>query len=209
MKKQLISIICAAVSIFSMVLSAQAAEIMYVANVENSVYLRTEPASDEYYTTVPLGAAVDSVGWQQGWDSEGYNEVIYNGQTGWIKTQYLSYVDPSSAQLSSSYLGTWYEGYSWEDPYNRIIQLDLKRVDGKIYAEFTRTRGKGIQYWLEPLTFTSGSSAYAYGSTWFTPYNFYADVKYNFEFYSDHIYVWFDRLDEPDGSADSHIEFYR
>ena len=99
------------------------------------------------------------------------------------------------------YLGTWY------DTQNSIIEMQLSHVTDKIYAGFSRTRGKGIEYELEPLTFTSGSAAYAYGSMSFTPYNFYAKVRYEFEFYPDHIYVVMNRLD--DASCTAYYEFTR
>lgn len=68
------------------IVSASAAETRYITNVQNSVYLRISPASDSYYCTIPLGASVQSVGWARGYDGEGYNQVIYNGYKGWVKT---------------------------------------------------------------------------------------------------------------------------
>ena len=76
--------------------TVSAGETMYVVNVADSVYLRNAPASSDYYTTVPLGAAVESVGWQRGWDGDGYNQVYYQGMSGWIKSIYLGYTSGGS-----------------------------------------------------------------------------------------------------------------
>ncbi len=78
-----------------------AKEIMYVANVDNAVYLRTAPASDNYIITIPLGAEVESIGWQRGSDGEGYNQVVHQGMRGWIKTRYLSYSAPGYYRVSA------------------------------------------------------------------------------------------------------------
>ena len=66
------------------------AQTMYIANVKDSVYLRKAPASDAYYKTIPVGTAVNSIGWKRGSDGVGYNQVEYKGQRGWVKTEYLS-----------------------------------------------------------------------------------------------------------------------
>ena len=78
-------------------LSANAAELRFIANVQDSVYLRIAPASDSYYCTIPLGTVVESVGWARGWDGEGYNQIVYNGYKGWVKTCYTSRYAPRPA----------------------------------------------------------------------------------------------------------------
>ena len=62
-------------------------DIMYVVNCNEWVSLRSYPSvSAPRLDTVPLGAQVESIGWQNG-----FNQVIYNGQVGWVLTSYLSY----------------------------------------------------------------------------------------------------------------------
>ena len=68
-----------------------ASEYLYVSGAETgAVYLRTAPASSNYYMTLNNGTLVESIGWARGWDGEGYNQVRINGVTGWITTKYLS-----------------------------------------------------------------------------------------------------------------------
>ena len=60
---------------------------MFVVNCQEWVSLRSAPSISAYaITTVPLGARVESIGWENG-----FNQVVYNGMTGWILTSYLSY----------------------------------------------------------------------------------------------------------------------
>lgn len=88
MKKKIISALCASIMIC---MSAPVlAEDMYVMH-DDFVYLRTGPASNEYYITAPKGALVDSIGWEHGSDGYDYNEIIYKGVTGWVRTEHLSY----------------------------------------------------------------------------------------------------------------------
>ncbi len=68
---------------------------MYVANVENSIYLRSEPEenSSNIITTIPLGAQVV-------WISDEtpvFSKVSYGGNTGYVKRDYLSSTPPNTS----------------------------------------------------------------------------------------------------------------
>ena len=60
---------------------------MYIANVENSVYFRSEPkeADSNIMTTIPVGTAVSFL------QNEGatFAKIKYNGQTGYVKSDVL------------------------------------------------------------------------------------------------------------------------
>ena len=96
LKKLSVMIVTVLAASLLLTATVSAGETMYVVNVADSVYLRNAPASSDYYTTVPLGAAVESVGWQRGWDGDGYNQVYYQGMSGWIKSIYLGYTSGGS-----------------------------------------------------------------------------------------------------------------
>ena len=57
-----------------------------IVNCDEWVSLRSYPStSAPRITTIPLGAWVESIGWENG-----FNQVIYDGQVGWVLTQYIS-----------------------------------------------------------------------------------------------------------------------
>ncbi|MBQ3021779.1 MAG: SH3 domain-containing protein [Clostridia bacterium] len=60
---------------------------MYVANVKNSVYLRSEPIENEsnIITTIPVGSTVRYLG--NG--GNGFYKISYGGYTGYSKSAYL------------------------------------------------------------------------------------------------------------------------
>lgn len=65
---------------------------MYVVNVENSIYLRSDPSENDknIITTVPLGSAV---GYIESIDSV-FARINYGGTIGYAKLQYLSDTQP-------------------------------------------------------------------------------------------------------------------
>lgn len=65
---------------------------MYIANVPNSVYLRSSPKEDpnNIITTIPLGTAVEYIGYA----NSTFTEIYWNGYYGYVKTKYLSYYKP-------------------------------------------------------------------------------------------------------------------
>ncbi len=73
---------------------------MYVANVDYSIYFRSEPAenSSNIICEIPLGTMV---GFVENTDSV-FAKIIYNGRVGYVKREYLSYSKPSSSRSSSS-----------------------------------------------------------------------------------------------------------
>lgn len=182
--KKLILMLLAAVAVMCIPAVSMAAETMYVCDVEYAVYLRTAPASDESYGEIPVGARVESVGWQQGRDGEGYNEVIYNGTRGWVKTQYLSYTGYDN--VSSRYFGTWTGDMGDE--------LRIYRSGNAVKADYGNARL--YSYVLSDLSFINGSTAVSYGYSYARDYSYSPPVtvysepmRIVFEFYSDHVYA--------------------
>lgn len=123
---------------------ASYADTMYVANCNVSVSLRTYPSVNaEALTQVPLGAVVDSIGWENG-----FNQVIYDGLVGWILTDYLevlsgdkdwddhgdmmkvtncqqwvtlrSYPSINASALTVVPLGEWIRSIGWENGFNQV-----------------------------------------------------------------------------------------
>lgn len=76
---------------------------MYVANVKNSIYLRSEPKEEQsnILFTIPLGEQVGYIETANG----AFSKISYNGTIGYAKTCYLSDSAPYSAQTyGSSYM---------------------------------------------------------------------------------------------------------
>ena len=73
---------------------------VYVANVKNSIYLRSEPVENDsnILCEIPLGT---SVGFIENADSV-FAKINYNGQIGYAKRQYLSHSRPSTSSSSST-----------------------------------------------------------------------------------------------------------
>lgn len=71
---------------------------MYVANVQNSIYLRSMPAENSTnITTIPLGTAVGFIA-----DcGNGFYKISYNGSYGYAKAMYLSSSRPHTASRQS------------------------------------------------------------------------------------------------------------
>ena len=67
---------------------------MYVANVNNSIYLRSKPYEDSgnIITTIPVGTAVL---WLSNVDTV-FSEISYNGMSGYVKRDYLSATKPQT-----------------------------------------------------------------------------------------------------------------
>ena len=102
MLKKYIAAILSVITIISIIaVPVCASETMYVCNVKDSVYLRKSPGSGSYYTTIPVGTAVLSIGWQKGSDGIGYNQVVYNGQKGWVKSEYIKKSSSSNVVTSA------------------------------------------------------------------------------------------------------------
>lgn len=73
---------------------------MYVANVKNSIYLRSKPAEDSsnIITTIPVGTAVL---WLENVDTV-FSKVEYNGTTGYVKRDYLSATKPQAQTYNNT-----------------------------------------------------------------------------------------------------------
>ena len=152
MKKKLLVCVLAALML---VPSASAfAEQMIVLNCNDWVSLRAQPStSAERLSTVPLGSPVESIGW-----SNGFNQVVYNGMTGWILTEYLGYGVPftktdnslqvtncnewvslrsypgtSAPAITTVPLGEWVESIGWENGFNQVVYYDMT---GWILSEY-------------------------------------------------------------------------
>ena len=76
---------------------------MYVANVANSIYLRSEPAENDsnIITTIPVGTGVT---WHKNTNSV-FSEITYSGITGYVKRDYLSAKKPQGNSVNSSNTG--------------------------------------------------------------------------------------------------------
>ena len=74
---------------------------MYVANVANSIYLRSTPYenSNNIITTIPLGAQVV---WYND-ETPVFSKISYGGMTGYVKRDYLSATKPSTNQGYTAY----------------------------------------------------------------------------------------------------------
>ena len=83
--KKIIALSAAIIVLLSMTITVNAAETMYVVNCNQCVSLREYPSTSAYkITDVPLYSTVTSIGWQNG-----FNQVIYNGNVGWILSDYI------------------------------------------------------------------------------------------------------------------------
>lgn len=71
----------------------------YVANCKEWITLRTSPStSASEITKIPLGQSMGYIGSA----SNGFDKVSYNGNTGYVLSQYVSFDKPSSSSSSSS-----------------------------------------------------------------------------------------------------------
>ncbi len=72
----------------------------YVANVKNSIYFRSAPSENDsnIICEIPLGTQVGFIETVDGV----FSKISYNGQTGYVKSQYLSSSRPSSSSSGGS-----------------------------------------------------------------------------------------------------------
>lgn len=104
---------------------------MYVANVKNSIYLRSEPKEEQsnILFTIPLGEQVGYIETANG----AFSKISYNGTIGYAKTCYLSDSAPYSAQTyGSSYMTVCNVKYAiylrsqpYENPNNIICEIPV------------------------------------------------------------------------------------
>lgn len=142
MKKKLL--VCALAALMLMPSVSAFAESMTVMNCTQWVSLRSYPStSAERITIVPLGSHVNSIGW-----SNGFNQVVYNGRTGWILSEYLvsgiiigdsgaigeymkvvncnewvslrNYPNTSASVITRVPLGEWVESVGWQNGFNQV-----------------------------------------------------------------------------------------
>ena len=73
---------------------------MYVANVKNSIYLRSEPSENQnnIICEIPLGTKVGFIEYA----NKSFSKISYNGKYGYAKTEYLSRASSSSTNTSSN-----------------------------------------------------------------------------------------------------------
>lgn len=102
---------------------------MYVANVKNSIYFRSEPSenSSNIICEIPLHTAVGYVEKTNGT----FSKIYYNGSYGYVKTQYLS-SQQSSAKSNTSYMTVCNVAHSIylrskpvENPNNIICEIPV------------------------------------------------------------------------------------
>ena len=104
---------------------------MYVANVKNSIYLRSEPKEEQsnILFTIPLGEQVGYIETANG----AFSKISYNGTIGYAKTCYLSDSAPYYGQTSgSSYMTVCNVKYAiylrsqpYENPNNIICEIPV------------------------------------------------------------------------------------
>jgi len=136
-------------------------ETMYVYGAETGrVYLRYSPASSGYYTTINNDTKVKSIGWQLGWDGVGYNQVVVNGQVGWITTKYLSYSTPGATWRSGVIKGASTGNvYIWKDAYSQswittipvgtwIQYKPASATNGRVYGRYANSYGTVYEGWF-------------------------------------------------------------
>lgn len=96
---------------------------MYVANVQDSIYLRTAASENaSIITTIPLGAAVGFITDM----GNGFYKISYNGQMGYSKAMYLRYGTSSYRSPNSSYMrvtGVKYSIYLRETPSQNSVNI--------------------------------------------------------------------------------------
>lgn len=102
---------------------------MYVANVKNSIYLRSEPYENQsnIIFTIPLGEQVGYIETANG----SFSKIIYNGTVGYAKTCYLSDSQPYYNQ-TNTYMTVCNVKYAIylrsqpkENPNNIICEIPL------------------------------------------------------------------------------------
>ncbi len=104
---------------------------MYVANVENSVYLRGLPEEndDNIITTIPLGAQVV-------WISDEtavFSKVSYGGNTGYVKRDYLSTTPPDlSGKQTTNNTTVWKYMYVANVKNSIYLRSSAKEVQSNI-----------------------------------------------------------------------------
>lgn len=78
------------------------ASVMYIANVPNAVYLRSSPSEsdDNIITTIRLATPVSVYPSTE----NGFSKVAYNGQEGYVKSEYLSYTQPVENKTVIKYM---------------------------------------------------------------------------------------------------------
>lgn len=153
-----LSVVLAFGAVMAFMSISAAAETRYVSGASTgAVYLRVSPASSENYGIISNGTAVQTIGWQRGWDGNGYTQVIYNGKTGWITSKYL----------------TVYNGYTSYYTTGIITGADTGRVYLWAYSSGNTTistvpNGAYISY--KPASYSNGRVYGNYNGTygWFT-----------------------------------------
>ena len=158
--KMFTSIAAVAISVCALFAVSAEAETMYVSGASaGAVYLRTAPASSNYYTTLNNGTRVNTIGWQRGWDGQGYTQVNAAGTTGWIKSCYLSYGYSSGSSYSySNYKWARISGassgavYRWQSAYGTgfygsvpcgasVYVNTANIVNGRVYGTYNGNAG--------------------------------------------------------------------
>lgn len=82
---------------------------MYVANVKNSIYFRSAPAenSSNIICEIPVGTVISFI---ENADAV-FAKIMYNGQTGYVKREYLSSAPPTAAPTSAGNTTVQYNMY--------------------------------------------------------------------------------------------------
>lgn len=80
----------------------ESSTLMYIANVPNSVYLRSTPAESDGNIITTIRLATPVLVYQSA--ENGFSKVAYNGQEGYVKSEYLSYTQPVENKTVIKYM---------------------------------------------------------------------------------------------------------
>lgn len=112
--------------------SGVVSQVMFVSNVPNSIYFRSTPdeQSDNIITTISRGTAVTFLKNA----NTVFAEISYNGQTGYVKREYLSATQPSPSYESANTGDTTVKSYMYVANVENSIYLrsSPKEVSGNV-----------------------------------------------------------------------------
>lgn len=196
--KKIVSLIVVIIMTLSVAMTT-CAETMDVVNCQQSVTLRTSPSvNTEELIQVPLGAQVESIGWDNS-----FNQVIYNGLVGWILTDYLA-LNPC--------IGRFYKSIEPNGRYWFGHTLTINSIsDGIVYFDFDYQKpGHSVTYNSSIAEFVSPNTAIGYGSWNFSDeaYGTGGPVKYVMVFWGNCIEVKTYIGDNSEAGYDIYFDLY-
>lgn len=122
------------VCLFSALVSAAAAETLYIGGAPDTFLRSDESTTKPYLARMPYGAEVELV-WEDEVDGDMWSFINYNGQCGYCKSKYLRADDPYEGV--SPQPGSWEEAFGGnllqkgnKTPDYRVVNLQLCLIEG-------------------------------------------------------------------------------